>query len=244
MAGKCGEVFSAAPAAGDTKKCLRTRKTISIACFDVNPKTGNPYGSCVVCVPKNRAQHNAYGATEGGKGKRKIQNDKESIKQMKADYRDSDVGKAKTKEYTDTDAYRLKCSNFSKSAAGKDVRKRTYEKHKLSHNLMDAVGRVLNGSDSPLVCAHTSFNEDSLRAHFSTAVGERGKDWTVEHHIPRSQYNHDDQEDVKRCWSAANMHPMDPKGNKEKWTRLLPEHVAQVPVEFYPKAWEGVARTA
>ena len=40
------------------------------------------------------------------------------------------------------------------------------------------------------------------------------------------------------------MHPMEPKANKEKWNKILPEHVAQVPVEFYPKAWEGVARTA
>jgi len=37
---------------------------------------------------------------------------------------------------------------------------------------------------------------------------------------------------------------MEPKANKEKWNKILPEHVAQVPVEFYPKACEGVARTA
>lgn len=245
MAEVCGEKYSASPPGGDgTRKCLRTRKTISIACFDVNPKTGNPYGSCVVCVPKNRAQHNTYGATSGGKAKRKIQNDKECSKEKKAIYRGSKIGKEKAKRRTDTDAHRLECSTFSKSAAGKAIRKKSYKKHKLSHNLMDAVGRVLKGAESPLVCAHTSFDEVSLRAHFQHAIGEHGKDWTVEHYIPRSAYDHNDPEDVKRCWSPANMHTMTSKGNKEKGHSILEEFVSQVPVEFFPKAWQGVARTA
>tara|TARA_X000001036_G_C20660664_1_gene798806 strand:+ start:170 stop:907 length:738 start_codon:yes stop_codon:yes gene_type:complete len=245
MAEICGQKYSASPPSGDgTKKCLRTHKIISIACFDVNPKTGRPYGSCVVCVPKNRSQQNKYSSTSIGKSKRKVQNDKQCNKEKKVIYRNSEIGKKKAKERTDTDAFRLQCSTYSKTEAGKAVSKKSYKKHKLSHNLMDAVGRVLKGANSALVCFHTSFDEVSLRAHFQHAEGHHGKDWTVEHYIPRSAYDHDDPEDVKRCWSPANMHPMKPRQNKEKSTKILPEYVSQVPVEFYPKSWEGVARTA
>lgn len=239
----CGSLTGNAPA-GTVRKCLRTRKSLSTACFDMNPKTGKPYGSCVVCVPKNRAQHNAYGATTGGKAKRKIQNDKESIKALKANYRGSAIGKAKAKEYHGTDAFLQKCRDYAKTDAGKASRKRSYDNHKLSHALMNATARVLHGASSELVEQHTSFDDDSLREHFASAVGDYCVDWTVDHHIPRSAYNHNDPEDVKRCWSPANMHPMGPKANKEKWNKILSEHVAQVPTEFYPKAWAGVARTA
>jgi len=198
----------------------------------------------VICVPKNRAQKTTYGNTTGGKAKRKIQNDKESIKQLKTNYRGSATGKAKDKERTDTDAYRLKCSNYSKTADGKATRKRSYDNNKLSQSLMNATARVLHGASSPLIDQHTSFDDDELREHLGSAVGEYGVDWTVDHHIPRSAYDHDDPEDVKRCWSPSNMHPMEAKANKEKWNKILPEHVAQVPAEFYPKAWAGVARTA
>jgi hypothetical protein len=218
---------------------------ISIACFDVNPKTGKPFGSCVVCIQKNRAQHRAYSTTDNGKAKSKIQNDKPSVKKMKEEYRRSDVGKANAKERTDTDAFRLKCSKYAKTDAGKAVRKRTYQKHKLSTDLMNAVVRILKGGQAPSFVCRTSFpSEMAIRTHFSSAEGDHGKDWTVEHRIPRSAYNHDDPDDVKRCWSAANMHAMTPRENKEKHTKILPEQVAQVPVEFYPKEWAGVARTA
>ena len=239
----CGSKTGTAPARS-VKVCLRTRKALSTACFDLNPKTGKPYGSCVICVPKNRAQHVAYGKTAGGKAKRKIQNDKESIKLLKTNYRNSAIGKAKEKEYHGSDKFLQKCRDYAKTAAGKASRKRSYDNHKLSSSLMNATARVLHGANSRLIEGHTSFDDNSLRAHFASAVGEYCVDWTVDHHIPRSAYDHDDPEDVKRCWSPANMHPMDPKANKEKWNKVLPEHVAQVPAEFYPKAWAGVARTA
>lgn len=217
---------------------------LSTECFDLNPKTGNPYGSCVVCLPKNRAQQNTYFATAGGKAKRKIQNNKESIKLLKVNYRNSAVGKAKAKEYHASDKFLQKCRDYAKTDNGKATRKRSYDKHKLSQSLMNATARVLRGGASSIVWAHTSFDENKLRAHFAEAVGQHGVDWAVDHHIPRSAYDHDDPEDVKRCWSPANMHPMNPKANKEKANTVLPEHVAQVPAEFYPKAWAGLARTA
>ncbi len=65
-----------------------------------------------------------------------------------------------------------------------------------------------------------------------------------DHRIPKSAYDHSDPEDVRRCWSKPNMHPMHSTANKEKLTTLLPEEVAKVPQELWPKAWEGVARTA
>lgn len=249
MAGVCGELRSDAPSLEiGTKKCLRTRKTISIKCFNVNPKTGRPYGSCVVCMPKNRAQHTTYGATANGQTKRKIQNEKESIKQMKTDYRHSKEGKTKTKEYTDTPEYRAKCRAFSKTDAGKAIRKRTYKNHKRSTDLMNAFARIIRGGDSPTAITASGFTASmAVRNHFrrltkgtSMSLKNYGSVWGVDHKIPRSAYDHDDKQDVKRCWSAANMRPLTDKENKDKWTRLIKPIIEEVPVELWPKRWGGV----
>ena len=67
-----------------------------------------------------------------------------------------------------------------------------------------------------------------------------GKKWVNEHRIPKIAYDHTDEEDVKRCWSPHNMHPMDPIENKEKADNLIGDEIEKVPPEFWPKAWGGV----
>lgn len=230
---------------------MRTRKTIAADCFDLNPKTGVAMSSCVICMPKNRAQHKAYAKTAQGKAKRKIQNDRPEAKKAKQDYRESDVGRSKTKAYTDTDAYRAKCSKYAKTDSGKAARQRSYAKHTLATNLMNGVARMLRGGTSPNTISAISFRSAiDVRNHFrqqlsgDCTMANYGDAWTVDHRIPKSAYDHNDPEDVRRCWSKANMHPMSGKANKEKWTQLCPEEVAKVPPELWPKAWGGVARTA
>ena len=246
----CGSAKGTAPC-GDPRKCLRTRKWIAADCFDLNPKTGLPMSSCVICVPKNRAQHTAYGKTANGKAKRKIQNDNPEVQQAKADWRNSDTGKVKIKEYTDTDAYREKCSKFSKTESGKAIRKRTYSKHKLATDLMNGFARMMRGGNSPSTIKATSFvSAADARKHMrlqlddGCTMADFGSAWTVDHRIPKSAYDHGDPEDVRRCWSKPNMRPLTGKANKEKYTALLPAEVAKVPPELWPKAWGGVARTA
>lgn len=247
--GCCGAVFSSSPIAETGEKtCLRTHKTISITCFDVNPKTGAAFGSCVVCVPKNRKQQNKYFGTDNGKAKRKIQNSKETIKKMKIDWKTSATGKAKIKEYTSSDKFLKKCRDFSKTPNGKAIRKKSYQKHKFSISLLQKFWYIIKGGDSPKTIALSSFRSAvHVRNHFrariagpSMKMSNYGKVWQCDHKIPRSAYNHDDPMDVKRCWSPENMQPVLCKENREKHVAIVKDIVETVPKEMWPASWCGV----
>ena len=64
-----------------------------------------------------------------------------------------------------------------------------------------------------------------------------------EHKIPVLAYDHSDAEDVRRCWSPANMHVMTKTANNEKQYKLLDAYIDQVPTEFWPKSWGGKVPT-
>lgn len=249
--GTCGTVESVDPETTiGTKICVRTRRVIPIVCFNKNKK-GKAMVYCVTCQLKQKAQQNVYFKTDHGKAKRKIQNARPEVKAAKKTYRASEEGTTKTKAYTDTDTYRAKINVFAKSGAGKAIRKRTYSKHKLATDLMNGFARMIRGGDSPSTINAISFRSAAdARAHMreqrsgDMTATNYGSVWSVDHRIPKSAYDHSDPEDVRRCWSKPNMQPMHVKANKEKINKLLPSEVAMVPKELWPKAWEGVARTA
>jgi hypothetical protein len=249
--GTCGTVESVDPETTiGTKICARTRRTIPLACFNKN-KHGKAMVYCVTCQVKAKLQSTAYFKTDHGKTKKKIQNDKPESKKSKKTYRESEEGRTKAKVRTNTDEHRAKTNTFSKTVSGKVIRKRSYSKHKLATDLMNGFARMMRGGDSPKTIKATSFRSAAdARAHMREQLSDGmttsnyGSVWSVDHRIPKSAYDHSDPEDVRRCWSKPNMHPMHSTANKEKLTTLLPEEVAKVPQELWPKAWEGVARTA
>tara|TARA_B110001452_G_C15125604_1_gene392281 strand:+ start:170 stop:808 length:639 start_codon:yes stop_codon:yes gene_type:complete len=204
--------------------------------------------SCIVCIKRNRAQQNSYFATDVGKQKRKVSNATDASKEAKKAYKESAEGKVKLKEYTSSDKYLQKCRDFAKTAAGKSIRKKTYDKNKLSSSLMNGVARILRGGNSPKTIACIGFStEASFRDHIAAKISctdmtfaNYGIEWGCEHKIPRSAYNHDDLDDVKRCWSPENIHAMKHKGNKTKWTHLLREFIDEVPPTKWPVSWGGV----
>ena len=242
----CGTVFGDFPNDGTTKKCLRTGKTISSTCFDLNTKSNKPFCYCVVCRPKSKRNEANFLASENGKKMRKRQNARESIKEMKRVYRQSVKGQEAAKEYHKTATFLEKCREYAKSQPGKESRKRSYDNNKLSQKLMNGLNRILHGGDSPSSLYYMSFSSsDELRFHFEEqlengiTMSDYGTKWTVDHCIPRSSYNHEDMEDVRRCWSASNMHPMEATLNKEKWNKIIPEYVAIVPVDMRPKGFDS-----
>lgn len=247
--GTCGTVHSTDPATtAGTKVCLRTRRSVSVACFDKNPKTGQPKVYCVECEKKVKIQERKYNATEHGKAKRKIINDRPESKEAKKIYRNSPIGKQKAKDRAQTPEFKQSHLDYAKSEHGKAVRSAYYKDHKLSQNLVCATARVLRGGSSPMLISNSSFtSETHLRNHFrSQMVGTAmtmqnygGDCWGVDHRIPRSAYNHDDPEDVRRCWSPENMRPLDVQSNKQKASIIVPTEVDAVPVSHWPKAWNG-----
>ena len=204
--------------------------------------------NCVICTQRNRKQHKAYNATATGKAKNVLRNARPEIKEAKERWKNSEAGQSYTKQYARTPAYAERGKKFAASAAGKAIRKRTYEKHWLSTNLMNGLARILRSGTSHKTMQCIAFDtEDDVRAHFvqqGLVLQEYGSSWTVDHKIPKSEYNHNDPEDVLRCWSAGNMCGLPPKQNKEKWVRLIRDVVDTVPVPCWPKAWGGILPAA
>jgi len=167
---------------------------------------------------------------------------------MKVAWKTSDAGKAKIKEYTSSQKFLDKCKSFNKTEAGRAVRKRSYEKHKASILILKLFARMLHGHNSPKAIAASSFRSAAhVRNHMRRCIAgtpmrmwNYGEIWQCDHKIPRSAYNHDDPEDVKRCWSPENLQPMLCKSNLEKHTAIVPEVVQTVAKEKWPIAWGGV----
>ena len=75
--------------------------------------------------------------------------------------------------------------------------------------------------------------------------GYRGGDyetgWDVDHTIPKSAYDHSDPEDTRKAWDLRNLKPMWHTANMEKSNRLWGWR--DVPVELWPKSWNGIPPT-
>tara|TARA_B110001452_G_scaffold254727_1_gene246547 strand:+ start:13581 stop:14261 length:681 start_codon:yes stop_codon:yes gene_type:complete len=222
---------------------------VSLRCFDLNPKTGKPKVYCVACERKTKSQTKAYRKTAIGKVKTKERNAKPSSIASKTAYRNSAEGKAKAKEYHGTETFLEKCLDYASSDKGKASRKKHYEDNKLCSSIMNAFARILRGGKdvmSPTAISNSSFKDEAhVRSHFQSLMNDTftvwnyGDVWGIDHLIPKSAYDHDDPEDVLRCWSPENMRPLGIKANKEKFLKLDPNCIARVPSTQWPKAWCG-----
>jgi hypothetical protein len=122
---------------------------------------------------------------------------------------------------------------------------------KSKKSLADAASRISSFSvkSSPLFVSNTSFSSiDEFRTHMESFFNDSngftwenyGKVWENEHRIPSDAYDHSDPDDAKRCWSMANMRPLEPLSNMEKSSKIIDEECILVPEEFRPKSWNGI----
>ena len=86
-------------------------------------------------------------------------------------------------------------------------------------------------------------------AQFPTGSGwtpnNYGSAWVVDHKIPRKWYDHSNAVDRRRCWSAANLGPLDPVQNNKKRIEIPPtEQLLLIGKEHWPLSWQGVPPTA
>tara|TARA_B110001452_G_scaffold164412_2_gene137146 strand:+ start:5342 stop:6265 length:924 start_codon:yes stop_codon:yes gene_type:complete len=250
--GTCGTVYAECPESVEgLKLCPRTRRLVSIRCFEMNPKAGKAKVYCVECEKKTKKQTKAYRATEHGKSKTKERNGTENTKASKAAYRNGSIGKAKAKTYASSEKFLEKCRQYAKTPAAKQHRKQHYDENKLSTSLMNAFARVVRGGNSPIAVLNSSFESElHIREHIANQLentpysyedfGDGSTNWSIDHAIPRCAYNHDDSEDVRRCWSPSNVRVMNTKANKEKWNAIVEQVVLSVSADCWPKAWGGV----
>lgn len=64
--------------------------------------------------------------------------------------------------------------------------------------------------------------------------------WDVDHRIPKSKYDHTDDEDICRCWNLRNLVPMWHVDNLKKTNQVNAAECNAVGSDLWPKAWQGV----
>ena len=64
--------------------------------------------------------------------------------------------------------------------------------------------------------------------------------WDVDHRIPKSKYDHTDDDDIRRCWNLRNLRPMWHVDNLAKGNTIMASECNLVGSDLWPKAWQGV----
>lgn len=197
-------------------------------------------GFCEDCNAKVKAYNKKY------------REDPESSKVLasaKSKWRHSEHGTNVTKEYRNSQLNKDAQAKYWKSSKGKVSVKRRLTKHRHSIDIQIGFSQLLSGArkKSSVVFRCTEFKTaEAVVAHVKSTLvnGMKWKDygitWEVDHKIPRSSYDHDDPEDVLRCWSHANVRACCKTTNRSKNCQLCPELVQEVPTTYHPKSWLGI----
>ena len=122
----------------------------------------------------------------------------------------------------------------------------------LNINILKASSCLIRGeyATSPQFLTRTGWaSEAAFLEHLRGACAaqcidfDNRKSWQLEHKIPREAFDFDNPEDVRRCWSAANVHVMTVADNQHKSWKLIDHWIASAGVDCFPAAWMGAPPT-
>ena len=125
---------------------------------------------------------------------------------------------------------------------------------RLMERLQVKLSMMLSGQklSSKTVAANTEFKSAAeLAAHLgslmpkssSMTMDNYGAVWHIEHAIARCWYDPTNPEDVRRCWSKANIRPMLGPENLQKGILIDDDECMRVGEAYWPSAWLGVLPT-
>lgn len=205
--------------------------------------------SCTNCRQKQLEYQAVYRKSPKGRATTKLANASEAHARSKAKYRESVKGKQTTAAYKASD----RC---------KELRAAEYERihsdpaRHIEHAVGTVMGRMLNGKrdTSQKVFDASSFrNREELRAHLESTFEEgmtfenhgryvKGGPpvWHIGHRIARWHFDPTAHpEDVKRCWSPANIFAQWGIDNLKAKVRFPKEEELLRLKECWPTAWGG-----
>ena len=156
-------------------------------------------------------------------------------------YWKSDKGKKTIKTNNQRDEKKAGSKAYRSSAKGKATNAKNYHRNKKSRSIGIALASLLSGrrKSAPPFTAVSDLNTVAKVKEFF----KDNENDEVEHKIPIWCYNHDDPEDVKRCWHSRNLQQMDAVGNELKGIDIQDQFVAEVGPEGWPALFGGVAPT-
>lgn len=261
VAGECGigqdkDDFQNRGAVDAMKKCNNCKQPRGAESYGTFMKNGVEvaHKSCISC----RATQKRYSGSEKARAVRRKYNKSDKAKAANARYNNSDKTRANKKKYRKSSLGKQRAAEKRASELGKAIQKRSRETQsirrkedpafKLKRNLQKAAWCLVSGrrKKSPTFVANTSFKSAAhFVRHMSKAVPadmsmkDYGDGWHVEHAIPQEAYDFSIPEDVKRCWSPANVRGFAADANNEKSWTIIDSLCAKVGVEHFPTAWNG-----
>tara|TARA_B110001452_G_scaffold22194_1_gene17779 strand:- start:2628 stop:3368 length:741 start_codon:yes stop_codon:yes gene_type:complete len=229
------------------KKCNWCRKLLQLSSFE--EYKGTKRATCIDCVPKKKDTNQKYQGSAKG------------IKKSK-EYWKSDVGKKVRQNYNGSDKGKAAHSKFMNSDKGVKAKKKQLTTYKEKYNTnasfnlnmrLCALFRYLlkNDAKESELLHLTDFDsvadvDDHFQKLFKDGMSfeNYGMVWSVAHRIPRIYFNHDDPEDVRRCWSPKNMYPEAKTKNKEDSFIIDLEGCTMAGNDHFPLNWNGVVPNA
>jgi len=206
---------------------------------------------------KGKAKKKRYTNGEKGKAKKKRYKNSEKGKATEKRYKNSDKGKAAEKRYVKSDKGKAAEKRYRKSDKGKACTKR--KNAKTMHRLSRSLGLMLAGThENPVSFPKLGLFVDNAdaQAHFASTfapwmhaenqgVFRTGMApntvWQNGHRIPKAWYRHDDEAEVKKCWSRTNLFAQCAAENVAAGNRNLLSREAWLALKpIWPKQCNGM----
>ena len=205
------------------------------------------------CVPCHAASRSEYVRDPDVKAARNVYRQSDHVVEQEREYRQSEAGKKslkkRKKKYYGSATWRAQQDNentrrrerYAESAA-----------KRLDVCLSNVVRKMLKGtrSTSRTLYSYTEFADaEDFVAHMATRVREGmtmenyGEVWHVEHRIAKCWFS-DDPEDVRRCWSYANIDAEFGEENLKKSCKIIDHLCVEVGQQYWPLSWNGRLPTA
>jgi hypothetical protein len=210
-----------------------------------------------------KAAKKRYSDGEAGKAATKRYNASDVGKARTSRANTSEAGKAAKKRYSDGEAAKASRKRYKESETGKASTKRSADKRmerrqqspamRLDATILSASNHLICGrrQTSPTFLERTALaSENAFLAVVSASCAANGFDfdghgvvWELDHKIPREAYDFGNPDDVKRCWSASNLHAMTLSDNREKSWKLIDYWITSAGPSCFPAAWNGAPPT-
>ena len=189
--------------------------------FDVNEETGVPMARCRVCMPTMLALTAVCKKTDNGIASRKK-------------YKDSDKGKAANERYNEG-----RRESFA-------LRRTVQPAWALKQDLIMKAGDFVAHRKCSFVFEETTglLGKDLLARlketfHSGMTFANYGELWQISHLIPRAAFDHNDPENVRRCWDVRNFRADLKEDNWGMQHRIIPANALLAGKDCFPVEWDG-----
>ena len=209
---------------------------------------------------KGKARDERYDASDKGKAVEKKYKDSDKGKAAEERYFASDKGKAATDRYEKSDKGKARDERYDKSDKGKARDERYNEARSESSALRRTVQPAWALKEDLIRFASEFVASKKFSFVFEETTGLIGKDllarlketfhsgmtfanyaemWQISHLIPRAAFDHNDPENVRRCWDVRNFRADLKEDNQEMQHRIIPANALLAGKDCFPVEWDG-----